>query len=81
MQTTTRPTYQQVYGLAMQLSHDYRLRLLDSLYEEEDVMEPYTPEEIHDMVREAEADIVAGRCCTAEEGWEKLEKEFPWLRD
>ena len=38
-------------------------------------------EEINEMVREAETDIAAGRCCTAEEGWKKLEEEFPWLKD
>ena len=71
--------------MAMQLSPSDRLRLRDSLYdieEEEDMkLKPYTMEEIHDMVREAEADIAAGRCCAAEEGWKKLEEEFPWLKD
>lgn len=30
---TTKPTYQQVYGMVMQLSPDDRLRLRDSLFD------------------------------------------------
>ena len=79
---STRPTYQQVYGMVMQLSPDDRLRLRESLWNDENKeLKPYTVEEIHEMVREAETDIAAGRCCTAEEGWKKLEEEFPWLKD
>ena len=80
---TTKPTYQQVYGMVMQLSPDDRLRLRDSLYamEEEDVLEPYTEAELSQMMKEGLEDYRQGRCCTAEEGWKKLEEEFPWLKD
>lgn len=80
---TTRPTYQQVYGMVMQLSPDDRLRLRDSLYdmEEDDVLEPYTEAELSQMMKEGLEDYRQGRCCTAEEGWRKLEEEFPWLKD
>ena len=51
---TTKPTYQQVYGMVMQLSPDDRLRLRDSLYdmEEDDVLEPYTEAELSQMMKE-----------------------------
>lgn len=80
---TTRPTYQQVYGMAMQLSPDDRMRLRESLYdmEEDDVLEPYTEAELSQMMKEGLEDYRQGRCCTAEEGWRKLEEEFPWLKD
>ena len=80
---TTRPTYQQVYGMVMQLSPDDRMRLRDSLYdmEEDDVLEPYTEAELSQMMKEGLEAYRQGRCCTAEEGWRKLEEEFPWLKD
>ena len=80
---TTKPTYQQVYGMVMQLSPDDRLRLRDSLYdmEEDDVLEPYTEAELSQMMKEGLEDYRQGRCCTAEEGWRKLEEEFLWLKD
>ena len=80
---TTRPTYQQVYGMVMQLSPDDRMRLRDSLYdmEEDDVLEPYTEAELSQMMQEGSEAYRQGRCCTAEEGWRKLEEEFPWLKD
>ena len=57
---TTKPTYQQVYGMVMQLSPDDMMRLRESLWNDENKeLKPYTVEEIHEMVREAENDIAA----------------------
>jgi len=69
--------------MAMQLSPDDRMRLRESLYdmEEDDVLEPYTEAELSQMMKEGLEDYRQGRCCTAEEGWRKLEEEFPWLKD
>ena len=69
--------------MVMQLSPDDRLRLRELLYdmEEDDVLEPYTEAELSQMMKEGLEDYRQGRCCTAEEGWRKLEEEFPWLKD
>ena len=65
MQTTTRPTYSQVYGMAMQLTPEERMRLLEELNrpfnEALDNSRPYTVEEVRCMVAEAEADIKAAQ--------------------
>ena len=83
MQTTTRPTYSQVYGMAMQLTPIDRIRLRDSLYEEEDIdeLKPYTESELCQMMREGVEDYRQGRYCTAEEGMKQMEEKYPWLKE
>ena len=79
----TKLNYKQVYNLAMQLSIDQQKKLaqaLTSSFEEaREMSRPYTVEEVQRFAREAEADIDAGRYCTAEEGMRQIDSKFPWL--
>lgn len=85
MAATLKLNYTQVRNLATQLSMKDIGRLsreLASIYDEaRENSRPYTIEEVRTFAAEAEADIKAGRVCTAEEGWSKLESKFPWLKD
>ena len=76
---TTRPTYQQVYGMVMQLSPDDRMRLRREVYKEDTIYEN-VPDELKQMCADGLEDYKAGRCCTAEEGIKDLEEQFPWLK-
>lgn len=82
---TQNLTYNQIYKLVMQMPMYEKEQLrqdLNRIYEEsKENSQPYTIEEVRGMVAEAEADIEAGRCCTAEQGWERLKKDYPWLRE
>lgn len=40
---------------------------------------PYTMEELHARIDEAEADIAAGRVKTSAQVFEEMEQKFPWL--
>ena len=83
MAATLKLNYKQVYNLAMQLSIDQQEKLaraLTSSFEEaREASRPYTVEEVRGFMREAEADIEAGRYCTAEEGMRRMDEKFPWL--
>lgn len=78
-------TYDQIYGLVMDMPMYEReqLRLdLNRMYgEARENSRPYTLEEVRGFVSEAEADIEAGRYCTADEGMKRMEEKFPWLKD
>lgn len=85
MAATLKLNYSQIYKLATQLSTKDMERLSMELAaicdEARENSRPYTVEEVKAFACVAEEDIKAGRVCTAEEGWNRLETKFPWLKN
>jgi hypothetical protein len=78
-------TYDRIHSLVMQMpwsEKEQLRRALNEMCDEKDErLRPYTVEELKEFVSEGEEDYRAGRYCTAEEGWKRLEEKFPWLKD
>lgn len=53
---------------------------LNPQLDNEDVMRPYTVEELYARVNESMAEIEAGEVLTSEEANAEVRRELPWLR-
>ena len=52
----------------------------ESREEEEEHLTPYTMEEINAWIDEAETELEAGECLTAEEANQEVREALPWLK-
>lgn len=85
MERNYNMSYDQIHSLVMQMpmsEKELLRRELNEMCDETDErLRPYTVEELKGFVLEGEEDYRAGRYCTAEEGWKRLEEKFPWLKE
>ena len=70
-----------LWHLAQSLSPDNKRWLADRLYKaaEEESLMPYTMEEIHAMVDDSEAEIIAGKTLSAEEAHRRMKQYIATL--